>query len=121
MVTGAKSPSEAKHIHGVFYGEQDFESCCATPTPTIDGSRGIAAYSKALSLRKASWAGGTWHRRGIAGGMADVVKDDLILRHLVENEIRAGGDDQGRMVGSSVRVPIKGCVGKRSMKDLMRD
>jgi hypothetical protein len=26
MVTGAKSTSEAKHIHGVFYGEQDFES-----------------------------------------------------------------------------------------------
>ena len=53
--------------------------------------------------------------------MADVVNDDRILRHLVENEIRVGSDDQaadGRIVRAR---SIKGCVGKRSMKDLMRD
>jgi hypothetical protein len=33
MVAGAKSTSEAKHIHAVFYGEQDCESLLRDTDP----------------------------------------------------------------------------------------
>jgi hypothetical protein len=46
---------------------------------------------------------GAWHRRRIAGGMADVVNDDFVVGHFVEHQITIGGNNQtadGWIVGA---------------------